>query len=94
MKKLISIGFLFAVSAACFAQNDQNIDALIKSGLNRNFEAIQREAADLDEAERLAIYNRNEMSKSLLFGAIAPFGAGNTGAMMFIFPLIANNIIK
>jgi len=77
MKTIICIGLLFAVSAVCFAQNDGEIDSLIKNGLNRNFESIQREAADLDEAERLEIYNRNQMSKWLWFAAPAPFGIGN-----------------
>ena len=74
---MISIGLLFAMSAACFAQEDMEIDNLIKSGLNRNFESIQQEAADLDEAERLEIYNRNQLSKWLWFAAPAPFGIGN-----------------
>jgi len=77
MKTIISVGLLFAVSVACFAQEDLEIDNLIKSGLNKNFESIQREAADFDEAERLEIYNRNQMSKWLWFAAPAPFGIGN-----------------
>jgi hypothetical protein len=77
MRTILSIGLLFAVSAACFAQDDRKIDTLIRSGLNRNFAAIQQEAADLDEAERLEIYNRNQMTKWLWFGAVAPFGIGN-----------------
>ena len=77
MKTIISIGLLFAFSAACFAQENTDIDKLIRGGLNRNFEAIQKEAAGLDEAERLEIYNRNQMSKWLWFAAPAPFGIGN-----------------
>jgi len=80
-RKVIYICLLFSVSAACFAQDDgqgdMEIDMLIKSGLYRNFEAIKQEAADLDEAERLEIYNRNQLSKWLLFAAPAPFGIGN-----------------
>ena len=75
--RIISVGLLFAFGAACFAQENTDIDKLIRSGLNKNFEAIQREAADLDAAERLEIYNRNQMSKWLWFAAPAPFGIGN-----------------
>ena len=77
MRIVIGLSLLFALSAACFAQNDREIDALIRSGLNQNFEMIQREAAGLDEAERLEIYNRNQLSKWLWFAAPAPFGIGN-----------------
>ena len=77
MRTIISISLLFAAGAACFAQDDREIDNLIKSGLNKNFEAIQQKAADLDEAERLEIYKRNEMSKWLWFATPAPFGIGN-----------------
>jgi hypothetical protein len=77
MRTILSIALLFAVGAACFAQDDREIDMLIKSGLNQNFKTIQQEAAGLDEAERLAIYNRNQMTKWLWFGVLAPFGIGN-----------------
>jgi len=77
MKTIISAGLLFIVSAACFAQDGMEIGSLIRNGLNRNFESIQREAAYLDEAERLEIYNRYKLNKGLWFAAPAPFGIGN-----------------
>jgi len=77
MRTIISISLLFAVSAACFAQNVLEVDKLIKGGLNKNFESIQREAADLDESERLNLYNWNKMSRWLWIGALIPYGIGN-----------------
>ena len=75
--KVIYVCLLFLVGAACFAQDGREIDNLIKSGLYKNFETIQQEAAGLDEAERLEIYDRNQLSRWLWFAAPAPFGIGN-----------------
>ena len=77
MRTLLCAGLFLAAGAACFAQDNQEIDSLIKSGLNKNFESIQRETADLGEDERLEIYSRNQLSKWLWFGTLAPFGIGN-----------------
>jgi hypothetical protein len=75
------IVMLFAICIPCFAQEDQEIDTLIKwnlRGLTQNFDSIQQEAADLDETERLEIYNRhkkNVWGRGLM--SLIPFGIGS-----------------
>jgi hypothetical protein len=91
--RYLFIVMLFAICIPCFAQEDQDIDTpqdidtqqdintLIKRdlrGLTRNFDSIQREAANLDETERLEIYNRYEKN---VWGrgvmGLIPFGIGS-----------------
>ena len=87
MKKIPVVFILMMANAACFGQNDNRINPLIKASLDKNFSAIQREAAEMDDVERLAVYNRNKMAPwegalinlfgPLIIGGIANFGAGN-----------------
>ena len=100
MRTIISIGLLFAVGAACFAQNNYEIDRLIRGNLNRNIKAIQEATADLDEVERLEIYNRYQRSKLLWIGALAPYGIGNFiqkdpgwGAMVLAGEVIGTGVV-
>jgi len=67
IKKIgIVIGLFFIISGACFAENTEglesteSIDALIRAGLNKNYDSIREEAASLNETERLEIYKRNK----------------------------------
>ena len=87
MKKIPVIGMLILASAACFGQDANRINTLIKASLDKNFGAIQQEAAGMDDVERLTLYNRNKMAPwegglinlfgPLAIGGIANFGVGN-----------------
>ena len=83
MRKLnILIGLIFITCVPCFAQRNQDIDSLIKwdlRGLNENFNLIQREAANLNETERLEIYNQNKKSVWIggLINILPPGGIGS-----------------
>jgi len=77
----IFIVLIFVVCIPCFAQENNDIDTLIKKdlrGLTQNFDSIRREAANLDETERLDIYNWYK--KSVWGGGLInllPFGLGS-----------------
>jgi hypothetical protein len=87
MKKITAIFILLLAGAACFGQDVNRINTLIKASLDKNFDAIQREAAEMDEVERLSVYNRNKIAPwegglinlfgPLVIGGIANFGVGN-----------------
>jgi hypothetical protein len=90
MKNIILIVLFFVTGVICFAQETQdfdtveadtmeNIDALIRSSLDRNFYAIQQEAAGLDEEERLEIYNQHKKDvwKGGLLNLIPFIGIGS-----------------
>ena len=83
----IFIVLFFAIWIPCFAQENQDIqenqdvDTLIEwnlKGLTKNFNSIRREAANLDETERLEIYNRhkkNVWGRGLM--SLIPYGIGS-----------------
>jgi hypothetical protein len=52
---------------------------MIKEGLNKNFDSIQQEAADLDDEERLEIYNlyKKDVLKGGLLNLIPYAGVGS-----------------
>jgi hypothetical protein len=82
-KKNISIALIFVICAPCFAQNKQQIDTLIKfdlSGLKENFDSIQQEAANLDETERLEIYDRYK--KNVWIGGLINLLPGGFGSFI------------
>ena len=62
-------------------QETQDIDTLIKwdlKGLNENFDTIQLETVNLDETERLEIYNRHKKNiwgRGLM--SLIPYGIGS-----------------
>jgi hypothetical protein len=62
MKRVTAIGLFFLISSTCFAENIEDIDALIREGLNKNFDSIREEATDLSETDRLEIYNQHKKS--------------------------------
>jgi hypothetical protein len=80
MKKSILFFALLLAGRFCFAQTDENyarVNSLLQSGLNKNFFAIQQEAANLDEIQRLSLYNaHNIQSGKIAAGAALDFFLG------------------
>jgi hypothetical protein len=70
------MGIFFFICTACFGQNTQEIDNLIKFGLNKNFNLIQEEAANFEYTELLDIYDRHK--KNLWLGGV--------GGLVNLFP--------
>jgi hypothetical protein len=85
MKKGIMIFALLLAGGFCFAQTSEGfsrVNSLLRSGLNKNYSAIQAESFNLDEAERLRLYNAYDMgSDKMWIGAglnfFVGFGVGN-----------------
>ncbi|MDR0289422.1 MAG: hypothetical protein LBI06_00620, partial [Treponema sp.] len=101
MKKVFLTALFFATGIVCYAQEDAvDIDAMIKEGLNKNFDSIQQEAADLDDEERLEIYDRHKMNvRTGLFNLIPYAGVGSwiqgdkLGASFIIAGQVAGPVI-
>jgi hypothetical protein len=90
MKTGAVLCLLLVLCAPCFAQTTdsvQRVNVLIKASLTKNFDAIQDEAANLTDVERLTIFTKNKMDPwsgglvnllgPLIIGGIANFGIGN-----------------
>ena len=58
MKKIIITSLFLVISIPCFSQSVETVDALLRNGLNKNFDSIQQEAYLLDDLQRTAIYNQ------------------------------------
>jgi hypothetical protein len=80
MKKGVIFFALLLAGGFCFAQTDESyarVNAMLRSGLNKNFSAIQQEAFYLDEAQRLRLYNTHNMgSDNMWIGAALDFFLG------------------
>lgn len=82
MNKPLFGTMLFMICVPCFAQIKHDIAPLIRRdliGLKENFASIQLEAANLDETERLAVYNRHKKS-AWAGGLINIFTLGGIGS--------------
>ena len=77
-KKNILIALIFVICVPCFAQTNDRWMSMIKWDKDDDFVSIQQEAVNLDETERLEIYNRYK--KNVWVGGLVnlyPLGFGS-----------------
>jgi hypothetical protein len=85
MKKGIVVFVLLLAAGFCFAQTDEDYaraDFLIRTGLNKNYQAIQEAASSLDTTQRLRLYDAHDMGSDTMWAGVAldffvGFGIGN-----------------
>jgi hypothetical protein len=80
MKRKVIFLILLLAGSVCFAQESVEygqVNSLLISGLNKNFDRIQNIAAQLNEAERIRLYNIHIMkSDEMWIGAVLDFFVG------------------
>jgi hypothetical protein len=85
VKEKLLVVILFFAGVCCFAQTNDSygtVNALLKSGLNKNYGAIQDESVNLNGDERLWLYDDYAMSPYKMWMGAAlnyffGFGVGN-----------------
>jgi hypothetical protein len=85
MKKGAMFFALLLAGGFCCAQTGESyarVNTMLRSGLNKNFSAIQQEAYNLDEVQRLRLYDTHNMGSEKTWIGVAldiflGFGIGN-----------------